>query len=53
MEEQSSAHTARRVLIGRIENLAIGQMDAALGFEGRLAAENGWSEAFAVLVGRE
>ena len=53
METNSSAHLARGVLIGRIETLAIGQIDAALSFEGRLAAENGWTEAFAVRVARE
>lgn len=53
MEKNSSAHLARRILIGRIETLAIGQADAALGFEGRLAAENGWSEPFAARVGVE
>ncbi|KQM27394.1 MULTISPECIES: glycine-rich domain-containing protein [unclassified Sphingomonas] len=53
METNSPAHPARRVLIGRIETLAIGQTDATLGFEGRLAAENGWSEAFAARVAVE
>lgn len=53
METNSSAHLARGILIGRIETLTIGQIDAALSFEGRLAAENGWTEAFAVRVGRE
>ena len=53
METNSSAHLARGVLIGRIETLAIGQIDAALSFEGRLAAENGWTQAFAVRVARE
>ncbi len=47
METNSPAHLARRVLIGRIEALAIGQPDTPSGFERRLAAENGWSEAFA------
>ena len=53
METNSSAHLARGVLVGRIEALAIGQIDAALSFEGRLAAENGWTQAFAVRVARE
>lgn len=53
MKTNSSAHPARRVLIRRIETLAIGQTDATLGFEGRLAAENGWSDAFAARVAVE
>lgn len=50
METNDSAHPARRVLIGRIETLAIGRTDATLSFEGRLAAENGWSGDFAARV---
>ncbi len=53
METNSPAYSARRVLIGRIETLAIGRIDSTLGFEGRLAAENGWSEAFASRVAVE
>jgi len=53
METKNSAHTARGILIGRIETLALGQMDAALSFERRLAAENGWSEVFAIRVAQE
>lgn len=50
METNRPAHPARRILIGRIEHLAIGPVDAAFGFERRLAAENGWTEAFAARV---
>lgn len=53
METNESAHLARRVLIGRIETLAIGRTDAALSFDGRLAAKNGWSEDFATRVAVE
>ena len=53
METNTSAHLARRVLIGRIEQLGLGPADAQLTFERRLAAENGWTEAFATLVTRE
>lgn len=50
MEENRSAHEARRILIGRIEELAIGPVDAVLSFEARLASENGWALAFAYRV---
>lgn len=53
MKSESTAHTARRVLIGRIEQLALGPVEAELTFEGRLAAENGWSREHADLVCRE
>lgn len=53
MEENTPAHRARRILIGRIENLAIGRDDAELGFERRLAADNGWTEPFAGRVAAE
>lgn len=47
METNSTAHPARRILIGRIETVAIGPVDAALDFAARLASENGWTAAFA------
>ncbi len=50
MKTDCPAHPARRILIGRIEHLAIGPVDAAFGFERRLATENGWTEAFAMRV---
>ena len=53
MEPNSPAHMARRILIGRIETLSIGQPGAALSFEGRLAAENGWTGSFADRVATE
>ena len=53
MKNETTAHGARRILIGRIENLAIGPADANLGFEGRLAAENGWSSGHARMVATE
>ncbi len=53
MKTNRSAHPARRVLIGRIETLGIGRDDATLGFEGRLAAENGWTRSFAGRVATE
>jgi len=53
METNNAAHMARRILIGRIETLAIGRTDAALSYEGRLAAENGWTGTFAGRVAAE
>ena len=53
METNNAAHMARRVLIGRIETLAIGRTDATLSYEGRLAAENGWTDTFAGRVAAE
>ncbi len=53
MDPNSPAYMARRILIGRIETLSIGQPGAVLSFEARLAAENGWTGSFADRVATE